>query len=95
MIQTARPRPPPVFARTRVEPAFFARIEFVRSFAVSVVRKRCQSPILRGPFRSDSWRADIDFGLKDLRELPVLEEFAELRERYERNLSPHTSVPPG
>ena len=37
----------------------------------------------------------IDFGLKDLKELPALEEFAELRERYERNLSPHTSVPTG
>ena len=37
----------------------------------------------------------IDFGLKDLKELPALAEFAELRERYERNLSPHTSVRPG
>ncbi|HEY4988235.1 MAG TPA: SMC-Scp complex subunit ScpB [Opitutaceae bacterium] len=37
----------------------------------------------------------IDFGLKDLKELPALEEFAELRERYERNLSSPTGVPPG
>ena len=29
----------------------------------------------------------IDFGLKDGSELPALEEFAELRERYERNFS--------
>ena len=37
----------------------------------------------------------IDFGLKNLKELPTLEEFAELRERYERNLSSPTGVPPG
>src|SRR5450755_3344867 len=31
----------------------------------------------------------------DLKELPAPEEFAELRERYERNLSPPAGVPTG
>ena len=34
-----------------------------------------------------------DFGLKDLQELPALDEFAELRERYERNLSQPPASP--